>query len=196
MYAKLRKIIAVLITAIVGLSVVAGPAWSRTRIELSTTAVLMAGRLTFTTEQAAVICDVTFHATLLRLINKVRLEHVGDVTAVLTANARSSIGGAATCGYLPPLRIGYGSISGTLPTITGGEFQFTVGVLVTCIFSACLYLGSSPFRWNENGFRTLVLEGSPAPPLFTNLSGMCPLGYAYTGSMTVTPTVTVRLLER
>jgi hypothetical protein len=190
------KLALIAIAAIAAAALFASSATARTRIEVSTTAFLMLGRLTFGTELGTVICDVTFHATLRRLINKIRLEHVGDITSVLTANARNESGGLGGCDYLPPMRIAYGSISGTLPTITGAEFQFAIGVLWRCIFSECLYFGLSPFEANQNPIRTLTLGREPGIALFRALSEFCPSVYRYTGTMTVSPSFTVRLLER
>jgi hypothetical protein len=84
---RISKLILTVLAAVIALSLAAGSASSRTRVEVSTTASLVSGRLTFTEEgRDRVISDITLHVTLLRLINKVLLEHVGDVTAVLTAN--------------------------------------------------------------------------------------------------------------
>jgi hypothetical protein len=197
---RLNKLVLTALAAVVALSLAAGPAAARSRIEASTTAVLNSGRLTFNSNIAQAICDVTLHATMRRLITKIAGEPVGDITAILTANARNSIGAAAACSGLAPMRIAYGSIRGTLPTITGGELRVTGAFLVRIGNAGCLYTGTIGNISNENPIRTGTIEREPRQRLFRALEEeffrRCPAEGELLGELTFTPSVTLRLLER
>jgi hypothetical protein len=183
------------------LSLGVSAAGARTRVEVSTTALLLSGRLTFNPARLFapdVISDVTLHVTLLRLINKVRLEHVGDITAVLTANCRSAFG--ATCTPLVPMRISYGFIQGTLPRITGILLFVSVLFLIETAGQRCLYEGLVGVLSPENPARNFtplpeadLVALKPELPLTTE---DCPERGELIGTFVANPLVTIRLLER
>jgi hypothetical protein len=200
---NITKIITAALAAALLLSLFASTASARRRLEVSTTATLLSGRLTFTEPVRGdqVISDITLHVTLNRLINKIHLEHVGDITAVLTANVRCT---REPCQVTPlvPMLVAYGSIRGSLPNnIRGILLLILVAFLLLIFFFArCL-------------FRGLIGAESPTNPasVFTPLRGTadliplwedrldqseeCPERGILTGSLTARPTVTIRLLE-
>jgi hypothetical protein len=205
---SMRKINCLAVACLAAVAIVGfatAPASARTRLEVSTTTLLAAGRLTFFARSEGttyeVICDVTLHGTTNRLISKVRGSLIGQVTSILTANARSPSGEAPSCMALTSLpMIGfYDSITGTLPNITGGSLRVSGGVLiglrVSFVRARCLYLGELLLASATNPVRTVQVE--LLAPLSAELEpiGVCPSEGGVTGTMTVTPTVTIRLLE-
>jgi hypothetical protein len=196
----MRWLVAACLTATAVLALTTASAGARTRVEVSTTAILATGRLTFTgTEFAEIICDLTLHATTSRLINKVRGTLAGSITAILTANARSSIGGPTTCMALNNMFALYDSIRGSLPAnITGGSLTVTGGFLisVSSIFGriGCLYQNTILATGGENPIRIVRVQLND--PLFRTLEGTCPSEGSMVGTMAVAPALTIRLLER
>jgi hypothetical protein len=167
---------------------------ARTRIEVSTTAHLVHGRITFTeTEGAAQSCDITLHITANRLINKIRGELIGHVTSILTANATAF----STCTLLAPMLVVYDSERGVLPNPTGGTIRVRGGFLVSNPFGRCLYEGSIPGVSETNPIRNYEVRSAVGDVrLLRNLGGSCPEEARLTGTMTARPEVTIRLLER
>lgn len=196
---QISRLVAACLAATVVIALAAVPAAARARNEVSTTAILASGIMTFAPGEGLpeIICDVTFHATALRLINKVLGALVGSVTSILTANARSSSGSAPSCSALLPMRASYNSIFGTLPNISGFTLRvagaFLIGVTAGFRFG-CLYANELVVRGPENPIRRWEVRESA--PLSRTLEGFCPREGLLTGTLTVTPTLTVRLLER
>jgi hypothetical protein len=203
---KTARLVMGALVAMLLLALAAGPASARTRVEVSTTATLINGRLTFSAEPSegfpTIICDLTLHSTLLRLINKIRLEHAGDITAVLTANCRNSVGGRTTVRPLVPMSVQYERINGSLPAnITGGLLWVRSRFLIESEFiglrALCLYEGLVGAESVENPVRRFTLLRRLVI-LLIDLRGSvsCPSLGSLQGTMTVTPSVTIRLLER
>jgi hypothetical protein len=200
-----QGILTVLLTGLL-LSLAAGLAGARTRVEVNQTAILIMGRVDIVPDEMfpIILCDITLHVTLLRLINKVRLEHIGEVTSILTANL-GAIGGHGMgtprrCLFLPGMRVQYNSISGTLPNITGILLWINTLVLIEISLpitgvSACLYAGLVGAAGN-NPVRSLSILNEPLMPLFRRLEGFCPRLVFMSGVLSVVPEVTFRLLER
>jgi hypothetical protein len=190
----------VAVIAMLALSV--GQSAARERIEVSTTAYRSSGRLSFapgppSEEGPRVECDVTLHFTTARLIDKVRGATAGSVSAILTANNSFS----DTCMALSPFLVQYESITGTLPTITGGRMIIEGGFAIGASFglAQCLYettvratVRENPFRVQEvsSSTRTVILEPRG------NITGNCPFEGRMIGTMRTTPTVTMILLQR
>jgi hypothetical protein len=192
---KIRKNIFVGVAALIALAASIGPASARTRIEVSTSAFLTHGRITFIDEGGATyqVCDITLHVTARRLINKVRGELIGHVTSILTANA----GAFTTCRGLVPMLVMYDSERGVLPNPTGGTIRFRGGWLFTNPFGRCLFEMSIPGTSGTNPIRTLAVSSAVGDiRLLTNLGGSCPEELSMSATMTARPEVTIRLLER
>jgi len=185
------------------LSLASGMASARTRLEVSTTASLLSGSLTFTNELGVrIISDVTLHATMLRLFNKVLLEHVGDVTAAEIANCRTNIFGLR-CNVTPlvPMNVAYGAITGTLPTITEVLLFVYSRFLLEIGFNEpmerrCLYEGLVG-AGGRNPVRTLTPLRGNSVPLFEDRLTVeaCGRRGELSGVMTARPEISVRLLE-
>jgi hypothetical protein len=191
------------LAAVLLLSFATSTAGARVRIEVSTTAALLSGILTFFGEGGVEMrSEVTLHVTLLRLINKVRLEHVGEVTSATFANCSSPFG---SCVLIPlvPMRLAFGSIRGTLPRIERGILLYILVAFLLLIANVarCLYRGlfgvESPenparlFRILSNGIDNLL-------PLWEDrltFSG-CERRLTFAGTLTAVPLITIRLLER
>jgi len=198
---KLTRIIAAAFAAALVLSLAASGASARNRVEVSTTASLLSGRLTFVSGTRNIITDVTLHATMERLIAKILLAHVGDITAVLTANCRTNIGAACEPRPLVPMLIGYGAIRGTLPTITGVLLLILVAFLLLIGgFVRCLFRGLIGALSEENPARTFrPLPEHDTIPLWEDdltLIDECPREGEFTGSFVARPEISIRLLER
>jgi len=209
---RVAKLLLTFVTLCAALVVSAGGAAARNRLELSTTAILASTReLRFTAAgRGEIICDVTLHITALsRLFNKVRGTLVGRVTAILTANAQTTIFGATEplCAGLvePPMLVLYDSITGTLPTITGGRLivsgGFLIGIRAPFLrLTLCLYRGEIPATSNRNPITRLTVTPTTVP-LFEdglNRSGAaCPSEgiMEQTQDFALTPELTLRLLE-
>jgi hypothetical protein len=201
----LVKIMLAIASAAILLSLAAGTAGARTRIEISTTAILESARLTFQGENGVeMICDITLHSTLRRLINKIREEVVGLITAILTANIRGT-GNPRACTFLTGMEIKYGAILGSLPNgITGILFlillKFLIESEVLFVRSACLYEGLvSLLGALSRGVLSSLgfVEGRSGVALLRDLigNGACPRSFAFRGAFTLRPPLTVRLLE-
>jgi hypothetical protein len=196
---KYAKLAMAALVAAFALSLAAGPAGARTRIEVSTTSLrATASRLTFGGSEIDIICNVTLSGTLQRLINKRRGEAAGNFTADTINTCSSNFGSEARADALTPMRIGYGSIEGTLPTITAGVIDIDGGFLMSIrtIFgtSACLYSTMFEARSDQNPVRIVRLQPNTMT-LVRRLSGVCPETGELAGSLTVTPSTTIRLLE-
>jgi hypothetical protein len=197
-----KKALIAAFTAALLLSIATGIAGARTRVEVSTTAVLISGRVDIVpnSEQFPIMfCDVTLHVTLLRLINKVRLEHIGDVTSILTANLGSIGGTPRACTFLPGMRVQYNSIMGSLPNIMGVLLWINTLVLIEIrrepfVDDACLY-GGLVGAAGSNPIRMLSILNAPPMPLVRALRGVCPATAFMSGVLNVTPELTIRLLE-
>jgi hypothetical protein len=196
------KLLTTAVAAALLFSLTTGTASARTRLEVSTTATLLSGRLIFTGGETTITSDITLHVTLLRLINKIRLEHVGDVTAVLIAAIRCS---REPCEirWLVPVRIGYGSIRGSLPTNIRGILVFIDAAFLLSMFngfSQCLYRGLVGAESPTNPAATFMpLPGADLVPLWEDTLdpfGSCPERWTFRSSLTARPTITIRLLER
>jgi hypothetical protein len=196
---KFAKLVMAALVAAFVLSLAAGPAGARNRVEVSTTSVrATSSRLTFGGSEIDIICNVTLAGTLRRLINKRRGEPVGSFTADTVNTCSSNFGSEARADALTPMSITYGTIEGSLPSnITGGTLDTTGGFLISVrtIFgtSACLYSGTITSR-SENPARTLRIQPNTSR-LSRRLSGICPETGELAGSFTSTPAVTIRLLE-
>jgi hypothetical protein len=203
---KMTTVIASALVTVLLLTLATTVASAIARLEVDTTAMLITGRLTFDEEPAGelpqIICDVTLHSTLRRLINKVRLESAGAITAVLTANCRNSIGAVARATPLTGMTIHYDSIRGTLPTITGGlvwvQARFLMETTFLGLAIACLYDGLVGSSSAENPVRRLtVLRTSiPLSQELPESALACPENGTLQGPLTVTPEVGITLLER
>ena len=163
---------------------------------------LTASRLTFGGETGDIICDVTLlgHFTALRLISKVRGSRMGFLDGNTVRNCTSNFGSGAFAEFLTvtsPLLL-YGSITGTLPTISGMLFELSIGFLksVDTILGtiACLFIGTVGLG-GANPIRTLSVL-SNRWSLGRTLSGECSGAHEMAGTFTMTPSQTIRLLER
>jgi hypothetical protein len=216
---RLHKLIMTALAAVIFASLMAAPAAAVRRVEVSTTEVLVLIReLRFTGEEsgALISCDVTLHITLLRLIEKVRLSHAGSITAILTANPRSSLGGTTTCLGLRGLPVLYDSIRGTLPDITGAtlwvgettlEGRTRQGFLISLRIPfvgevRCLYAGLIRVLLPENrpAGRTNIDETASRVSLAVDLRGS--IACDRTGRLeddgnlgVIRPTISILLLE-
>jgi hypothetical protein len=199
---KITKIITAALAAALLLSLFASTASARTRLEVSTTATLISGRLIFTGGETTITSDVTLHVTLLRLINKIFLEHVGEITRVLIANTRCS---REPCEVIPlvPMDIGYGSIRGSLPTNIRGILLLILAAFLLLIFNRfaqCLFRGRIGAESPTNPASVFTpLRGHDLVPLWEDELdpfGTCPERGTLTGTLTARPTITIRLLER
>jgi len=202
---KIAKLVGVVVAALLALSLAAATSSARVRVEVSTTATLISGRLTFAELPDSgfipnIICEVTLHATLNRLIAKVRLTQAGGITAILTANCRNSFGGGATATPLAGMLVFYDSIRGTLPTITGGLLWTTSRFLVeTSVLGSeirCLYAGLVGAESTANPVTSQTILPNEIP-LFEEHRGTrrCPERGQLRGTLRVSPEVTIRLLE-
>jgi hypothetical protein len=206
------KLLIAALGAMVVLSLSAGSALARTRIEVTPGGTIRAiangeRRLTFESEAARVICDVTLEGSLHRLIAKAAETLAGIITRTITANARNSLGTATECAGLANMHIRYGSIEGTLPEgITGGLLRVEAGFLVgfnaifftvRCLFQGNIGAGS---RENAAGIRRLRVLAAQTFSSITDLnrSGQCPTREEarLVGEFEVTPTQRLILLER
>jgi hypothetical protein len=198
-YARLAR--AVLVAGFC-LLMVGGAAQAREAVEVSATANKIIGsRLSFSGSSGIeVICDVTLTGTLNRTIAKARGALAGSITAISSANCRNNVGGAATVSWLSPLTIGYASISGTLPTITGSSSSLTGGVLIsTSVLGSdtrCLYRGTITMSASENPVRTWRVVTPNVARLERTLAGICPGEGELVGTTTLERSLTVTLACR
>jgi hypothetical protein len=198
-----KRLYALALAVAASLSLLAAPASSRTRIEVSTTAFrVVMSNITYSAGAVEVICDLTLHSTLRRLFNKVRGELIGSVTSISAGNVRVNRGTNPTCALLPPLSIRYESIRGSLPIITGLlaglEWRWLYGADETFWRVGCLYEGVMGFGSAENPIRSWALLRPNTLGLVRDLTGF---GCEPTTDQGVTnprlsPEVSVRLLER
>jgi len=203
----MRKFTRSMIVALAAMLVVAlmsSAATARTRVEVSTTASLLSGRLVFTEPGGGlnVRCEVTLHVTMLRLINKVRLEHVGDVTAVLTANCRDSFGFRAQARPLVPMAVTYETIIGRLPTIERVRLWIVSAFLLETgpfLERRCLYRGLVMAESNGNPAETFTpVERSNIVPLWEDIltRATCFTEGTFSETLRANPAISIRLLER
>jgi hypothetical protein len=202
-----HKLFLAALAALLLASLSASSATARTRIEISTTAMLASGRLIFTGGGGRITCDVTLHITALtRLINKIRGSLIGRVTSILTANPRSNFGGTTGCaGLVEPVRtmlVLFGSITGSLPdNIRGGRIDVAGGFLISLrveflgVNLLCLYDGRIEGIANENPILRVTVTSPRIPGRPLPGSDVCPEG-ELRGEMEFNPLVTVILLER
>jgi hypothetical protein len=189
--------------AVAMLLLAAGLASARTRVEVSTTATQLSGRLTFTEEEGAqIISDVTMNGTTARSIGKVALSTVGSLTSGRQANCRTNTGEG--CQFVPlfPMATRWGSISGMLPTITSILYFVVYRALYTSgLFSErrCLYEGEIGVASIENPVRRVIpLVGRDLISLAEDVLtvGRCRRRRVIGGTLNVAPLVTYVLLER
>lgn len=181
---------AVLAAALV-LSLAAGPASARNNIESNVTRFSTSGSLTLGAPGfPSIFCDTTFHMTVRSVIAKQFGAEAGSITESLITNCGNSLGGRATVSALHPLGIAYGSISGTLPTITEALFPVMGGFLIETsvlgLDARCLFAGTIGAGSAENPMVTMrVLQEEI--PLATDLGGAleCPEEGRLTGTETV-----------
>jgi len=203
---QFRWSVVLALAAMVGVALMSSAATARLRIEVSMTATLLTGRLVFTEPEGGLNwrCDLTLHITLLRLINKVRLEHLGDVTALLTANCRDSLGFRLQLRPLVPMAVGYESIQGMLPTISNVRLWILIALLLESgpfLERRCLYRDLVMAESNGNPATSFSpVPGSDLTPLWedrlTSRPGNCLSRKTFTGTLAASPQVTIRLLER
>jgi hypothetical protein len=195
---KFVKFVMVGLIAALALSLAAGASSARTRLEVSTTAALISGILIFEQEGSSttVTCELTLHATLRRLINKIRGELIGHVTAVLFLNCRSNFSSARVVA-LVPLLIEFLSILGSLPNNIIGIFVLIRGGFLIDSFIRCLYFGTIPGEARENPMRSIRSDERTRIPLSRDLGGFpaCERNGRLRGTLSVSPGITVRLLE-
>jgi hypothetical protein len=215
----MHKLIMTALAAVILVSLMAAPAAAVRRVQVSTTAIRVSiNDLRFGAEESGAVlsCDVTLHATLLRLIEKVRLSHAGSITAILTADPRSNLGGTTTCMGLRGLPVLYDSIRGTLPDITGaalwvGETTlegrrgqgFLISLRIPFVGEVrCLYAGLILVLLLENrpASRTDIEERASRVSLVTDLRGS--IACDRTGRLederrpgTISPPIEILLLE-
>jgi hypothetical protein len=189
----LNKLILAALAAVILVSLAVAPATARTRIEISTTTNRASGRLTFQTAERTqeIICDVTLHATLRRLINKRHGEPVGLITAILTANARAAPNNPPIiCRGNAPMELLYGGILGSLPRPTGG-ILLTASNFDTGVFGIrCNYRATIGATSNTNPIRRATID----PNRIRSSTFGCPEG-SLRGELTFSPEVTMILLE-
>jgi hypothetical protein len=199
----IKTAVVMALTAALVMALAAGASSARTRVEVSTTAALASGRLTFTpANNIRIICDVTLHITLLRLIEKRLLEHAGAITAILTANPRSDLGGTTRCAPLSGMTVHYGAIGGSLPRIDSvtlfvrSKFLIFLQDPFRTILAECLYEGLVGATGPNPISELTPSEGNQVPRIIRLRNDRnCPEEGELSGTFTVTPTVTVRLLE-
>jgi hypothetical protein len=201
----LAKTTLTIASAAVLLSLAAGTSAARTRIEISTTATLASGILTFQgSDNIQIICDVTLHATLRRLIDKIHQTVIGLITSILTANLRSNVGVPRACTVLPHMELKYGNILGSLPNnITGILLliatRFLIEVEVLLMRAACLYEGliSALGTLTRGVLARLEPSFGNSVSLLRDLlgNGACARTSELRGAVTLRPSLTVRLLE-
>jgi hypothetical protein len=178
-----------------------GSASAMTRFDLGLTeltATSLSG-LTLSSETGEVICDTTFHVSVpQKLISKLEGTTVARVTAILIANARSPSGPAECTGLTTTYS--YDSFAGTLPNITTftleGVFRWLIRVRTFIGTAECLYFGAIRMG-GANPIRRLAILPN-AIETFTDLlrNGLCPRRVSLAGEFNLSPTLTVRLLER
>jgi hypothetical protein len=196
-----RRLALSLLGSALAVSLIAMPAMGDTRVEVSTTAFLLMSLpngLTFTAGSTSIICDVTLHLTVRRLIAKIRDTLWGEVTAVLTANVRSSIGSMPSCAGLTPMFWQYERVGGTLPTITEVSlllfWRWLIRLLAPGLFQ-CLYFESVQLTGANPVERLRIVPRLIIEPRPLGASEPCPPRATVTGEFRLSPTMTVRLLE-
>lgn len=196
-----RRLVAVALAASMCM-LLAMPVSARTRVEArpagTTTAV--ASRLTFG-GMIEVICNVTLRIDFRRLIAKTRGSEVGSITGSQVNTCSSSSGTEAFIRLLAGIgeRFTYGSIGGTLPTITSVLIEWTDAILIrvrTALFGVieCLYRGTIGMS-GSNPLSTATLLANSVP-LERRLVGICSDEGRFSGRFTFSPTQTIALLER
>lgn len=166
----------------------ASPALARNRVEFEPSGreIRMTGPLTFSEEGSiAVICSVSLSSTLHRLNSKTSGALAGYVTDARATECSDSTGGrdpstAVTflIGPTSVFHIQYGSITGTLPNITGGSVRLVVSysVRITAfgIRNTCLFSGAAGGSMSENPASRINVSGRGVP-LFRRIEGVrCP----------------------
>lgn len=205
---KITRLVVAILAAAIVVSLAAGPAAARVRIEArgGPNILAIARRLTFGgSEGVGIICDVTFHGTIQRLINKRRGEHLGSFTRDLInlETCRNSLGiGTTLADALTPCLIRYGTITGTLPNITGGTLLVDCGFLIEVnagIFgeSRCLYRQVIEGVATENPILRIAVAPNVVT-LFRDLGGSrpCDPSGELAGLFDLVPLITLTLLER
>jgi hypothetical protein len=204
------RFIVTAITAFMMLAMLTGIASARTRIEVSPTTTRLTSRGLVFAGTVNVTCDVTLNGTLQRLITKALGSPAGSVTEGRTTNCRESFFGATRALVLAEPRNGfpitYSSITGTLPTITGGtllvEGAFELHVSPFGAAAECLFRGRIGARAVENPIRRLAVETTRhgriplAPGGDLRGDGLCPASGDMRGDFVPATAITLRLLER
>jgi hypothetical protein len=184
---KISKILLAALVAATTLALAVGSAAARNRIEISPTAILASGRLTFQ-GPINVECDVTLHITARRLISKVLGTQLGGITAILTANATGNVSGP-TCTPLAGMLVFYEGITGSLPSsIRGGILAVTSRFQIgEAGFFRCLYTATIRGTSRENPARRATINPNRFSECFTNGELL--------GELRFNPEVSIRLLE-
>lgn len=198
----MRLLISAFGVSLLALTALAIPAAARNRVEFETSnpTVVLTGQLIFSDpEGIAKECLFTLSATLHRLVAKT----VGALAGYITdGRANECVGGVNAFVILAepatPIHLQYGSITGTLPTITGATiriaFAFSLRI-INGFRNTCLYRGEIQASARENPFARVSISGSRIP-LFRRIEGIaCFATIDIVGTLSSATRTTIRLLE-
>lgn len=196
-YTILASSIAVATVALLSVS-----ATARTRLSNDAGAGLIrltSSRLTFA-GNVNIICDITLSASLQRATDKRTGAVAGGVSEGAARNCVNEFGQRepeTAARPVLPIVMQYDSITGTLPTITGGTARIEGGALIrTNILGryGCLYSGTVPATARENPAARLSM-GANRFSLARVLEGICPSEAELQGTLTLSRAVRSTLPE-
>lgn len=161
------------------------------------------GPVTLTSGLIQIICTVRLNAT----VNASVAKSAGSPLLTVTSGTISGCGSNISGTILPSITVGYQSFTGTLPNIASitGRTTTTAGFLMTggifgdptlgrgCLLTAAV--GSLTATFTGNPISVARFSGTVGSGVTLN-GGVCPPSATLTsGSMTVSPTVGLRLIN-
>ena len=197
-----RKLVVTALLAGLTLALATGTA-NATRLEVGSPGTITnTGVLTFRASFGNVVCPVTKLLTLHRTIAKVERTLAGYVRQI-TISPRCNTndaeileeGGLQTRDARVRWHITYESFSGTLPNITSIRLLINpVAFLISAPFTICLYGGNALATTVGNPVRQIRVDERWPIPLVEQIEGFCPREGFLVGALTISPTVTIRLI--
>jgi hypothetical protein len=179
-----------------------------TRLSISTTLSTASGVLTLTSSGVTTTCNITLGLGNVSSTTKTAGQTIGTILPSPTSNVSACSGLIRTVTILSGIRLGYTSITGTLPnisaintTVNSGSASGNPGFLISYnspISADCLYpAGGITATFNRNTatrLLTTVAVATPGTLTPTALSGACPPAAKLSGTLTVAAPPTVTLI--
>jgi len=159
---------------------------------------LSSERVAFEAGGVRITCPITLGGTLGRGFQKAEGIAVGEITSATLPGESCTGGTVRLLTETFPWLFRYFSFSGTLPIIAGLELGITSMAALANVFGlSCLYQGTP--RGTATGSGTVITEfrvnSTVRIPLFRGESIFCPSQATLSGTLRVSPTVRMSLLE-